>query len=213
MSARLRCFLLSLVIIVTIAPAAFGAPTIVNSNFGAVPIACPNGYAYQGAQLSCPYTGPTQNFNSAPGFGWTLGINDGLTGPGTSFQPPPFTGLPFTQAVFLQGPADYDFISQEVGGFLAGSYTLSFYLGSRYNSCCGYDGNQTVQALIDGNVIGTWALSSYTPFTLQTVSFTVSTDGTHTLEFRGINYGDHTAFLSYVSITQTGATPCAVCSR
>ena len=34
----------------------------------------------------------------------------------------------------------------------------------------------------------------------------MSTGGTHTLEFRGINYGDHTAFLSYVSITPTGAT-------
>ena len=87
---------------------------------------------------------------------------------------------------------------------MAGSYTLSFYLGSRFIDCCGYDGNQTVQALIDGNVIGTWALTSFTPFTLQTVSFTVSTGGTHTLEFRGINNGDHTAFLSYVSITQTG---------
>ena len=34
----------------------------------------------------------------------------------------------------------------------------------------------------------------------------MSTGGTHTLEFRGINYGDHTAFLSDVSITQTGTT-------
>ena len=96
-------------------------------------------------------------------------------------------------------------MSQAVGGFLAGSYTLSFYLGSRYSSGQ-YDGNQTVEALIDGNVIGTWALTSYTPFTLETAPFTVSTGGTHTLEFRGINYGDHTAFLSDVSITQTGTT-------
>ena len=89
---------------------------------------------------------------------------------------------------------------------MAGSYTLSFYLGSRYSSGQ-YDGNQTVEALIDGDVIGTWALTSYTPFTLETAPFTVSADGSHTLEFRGMNYGDHTAFLSDVSITQTGATP------
>ncbi len=37
----------------------------------------------------------------------------------------------------------------------------------------------------------------------ETASFTVSADGSHTLEFRGINPGDHTAFLSYVTITPT----------
>ena len=205
MSPRLRCCLLSTVILM-IAPAAVADPTIVNFDFGAVSIACSNGYAYQGAELSCPYTGPSQNFNSAPGFGWTFlqGQANGLTGPGTVFFPPSFTGLPFTQAVFLQGQNSS--VLQEVGGFSAGSYTLSFYLGSRFIDCCGYDGNQTVQALIDGNVIGTWALTSFTPFTLVTASFTVSTGGTHTLEFRGINYGDHTAFLSYVNITPTGQT-------
>ncbi len=78
------------------------------------------------------------------------------------------------------------FVSQEIGGFVAGSYTLSFYLGSRYSSGQ-YDGNQTVEALMDGNLIGTWALSSYTPFTLETAPFTVDTDGSHTLEFMGIN--------------------------
>lgn len=124
----------------------------------------------------------------------------GLTGPNTIFYPPPFTRLPFNQAVILQdaGP----FVWQSVGGFTAGKYTLSFYLGSRYSSL--YDGNQTVEALIDGNVIGTWALSSYTPFTLETATFTVSTNGSHELEFMGINHGDHTAFLSYVTITPVG---------
>ena len=95
--------------------------------------------------------------------------------------------------------------SQEIDGFLAGTYTLSFYLGSRYST--GDDGNQTVEALTDGNVFGTWALSSYTPFTLETAPFTIDTDGTHTLEFMGINEGDHTAFLSGVSITPGGTTP------
>ena len=166
MSARVRCFLLSTVILMMV-PAAFGDPTIVNFNFGAVPIACSNGYAYQGDVLACPYRRPSQNFNSAPGFGWTLlqGQANGLTGPGTVFFPPSFDGLPFTQAVFLQGQNSS--VSQAVGGFLAGRYTLSFYLGSRFIDCCGYDGNQTVEALIDGNVIGTWALTSYTPFTLE----------------------------------------------
>jgi hypothetical protein len=190
--------------ILMMVPTAFGDPTIVNSNFGAVPIVCDHGYAYQGIQ-GCEATGPQQDYNSTPGFGWTFlqGQANGLTGPGTVFEPPPFDGLPFTQAVFLQGQNSS--VSQQVGGFLAGRYTLSFYLGPRYQTGQ-YDGDQTVQASIDGNVIGTWALTSITPFTLVTASFTVTTGGTHTLEFRGINYGDHTAFLSYVNITPTGAT-------
>ncbi len=207
MSPSLRALLLSAMLMV--AASAFADPTIVNFNFGAVAIVCGQDYAYQMGQVTgCTsrWVWPLQNFNSTPGFGWTLsglpntGGGSGLTGPNTSFVPPPFDGLPFTQAVALEGPS---FVWQTIPGFTAGSYTLSFYLGSRYIDCCGYDGNQTVQALIDGNVIDTWALSSFTPFTLQTVTFTVSTDGSHTLEFRGINPGDHTAFLSYVTITPT----------
>lgn len=208
MSARLRCCLLSTVILM-MAPAAIADPTMVNFDFGAVPILCSNGYAYQGSELYCPYTGPTQNFNSAPGFGWTLGPSylgdgSGVTGPGTVFYPPSFTGLPFSQAVFLQGQDSS--VSQAISGFKAGTYALSFYLGSRFIACCGYDGNQTVAALIDGQVIGTWVLTSFTPFTLETVPFTVATGGTHTLEFRGMSYGDHTAFLSYVRITKPAVT-------
>ena len=162
-------------------------------------------FAYQSFGGDCNSTPPQQDFNSAPGFGWTLGQGgSGLTGPNGPFNPPPFTGLPFTQAAFLQGSDS--FVSQAVGGFTAGSYTLSFYLGSRYFDGVGSDGNQTVEALIDGNVFGTWALTSFTPFTLETASFTVSTDGSHTLEFMGINPGDHTAFLSDVSLAPT-ATP------
>ena len=202
MSARLRFFLLSTVVM--IAPAAFGAPTIVNFDFGAVPIMCGMDFAYQSFGGDCGSIPPQQQFNTTPGFGWTLGQGgSGLTGPNSPFNPPPFNGLPFTQAAFLQGANS--FVSQGVGGFTAGSYTLSFYLGSRYFDG-GTDGNQTVEALMDGNVFGTWALTSFTPFTLETASFMVSTDGSHTLEFMGINSGDHTAFLSDVSITPT-ATP------
>jgi hypothetical protein len=159
---------------------------------------------------------PAQNFDASPGFGWLLGSavaifgdipiqkGAGLTGPGTAFQPPPFDGMPFNQAVFLQSIGAFAW--QEVGGFTAGRYTLSFYLGSRYrDDCC--DGDQTVQVLIDGKVIGIWAMKSYTPFTLQTATFTVNTDGSHMLEFGGMNVGDHTAFLSYVTITPSHQEP------
>jgi hypothetical protein len=190
-------------------PAAFADPTIVNANFGAVPITCFGDYAYQGT--GCSYINPSQDFNSAPGFGWTLSATHdrdwygpGLTGPNTAFSPPSFDGLPFTQAVFLESGLGVSnpSVSQDISGFSPGSYILSFYLGSRYSNSPD-DGNQTVEALIDGNVIGTWALKSYTPFTLEFATFTVSTGGDHTLEFMGINNGgDHTAFLSGVNIAE-----------
>jgi len=57
-----------------------------------------------------------------------------------------------------------------------------------------------VAAIVDGQVIGTWALSSYTPFALQTASFQVGTGGSHVLKFVGTASGDHTAFVSGVGI-------------
>lgn len=207
MSTPIRAVLLSAILI--IAASAFAQINIVNFGFGAVPVLCGSGYAYEGAETACAYGYPTQNFDGSPSFGWTLGGvvarqlaptslegGAGLTGPNTIFFPPSFEGLPFNQAVFLQDVGG--FVWQEVGGFTAGTYTLSFYLGSRYD----YDGNQTVVALIDGTPIGTWALTTGTPFTLETVMFTVSTNGNHTLEFMGTRPGDHTAFLSYVTITR-----------
>jgi len=61
-----------------------------------------------------------------------------------------------------------------------------------------------VEAIVDGQVVGTWALTSNTPFTLRTVPFQVGTGGPHTLEFVGTVSGDETAFLSGVSI-ETGS--------
>lgn len=207
MSTPLRALLLSLILVFAVC--AFAQINIANFDFGAVPIQCSNGYAYAGAQTACAYGYPTQDFNQSPGFGWIMGGvasrqlaltslegGAGITGPGTIFYPPPFNGLPFNQAVFLQDIGG--FVWQKLGGFTAGTYTLSFYLGSRYLP---FDGDQTVVALIDGIPIGSWALTTGTPFTLQTVTFTVSTSGSHTLEFMGTRPGDHTAFLSYVTIT------------
>ena len=214
MSRSLKAFFLCAIL--TSATTVFAQINIVNFDFGAVPIACSWGYAYQGAETACgAYGYPTQNFDQSPGFGWIMGGvasrhlaptslegGAGLTGPNTIFYPPSFDGMPFHQAVLLQDVGS--FVWQRLAGFNAGTYTLSFYLGSRYIDCCGYDGNQTVVALIDGTPIGSWALSSYTPFTLKTVTFTVSTGGNHTLSFMGTKPGDHTAFLSYVTISQTG---------
>ncbi len=174
---------------------------ITNADFSAIPIVCPLGYSYQSFGGDCNSNPPQQDFNHTPGFGWTflLVSGNGLTAPNSPFNPPDFTGLPFTQAAFLQNEGSD--VYQDIDGFSAGvNYMLSFYVGSRYDN--GNDGNQTVQALIDGNVIGTWALVSFTPFELENVPFSVATDGVHRLEFRGIVPGDHTAFVSGVSIDE-----------
>lgn len=179
--------------------------TIVNPNFSAVSVQCSNGYAYQ-SFMGGNCAGPLftqQDFNSGLGIGWTFTYlpagagGTGVTGPNTAFYPPPFTGLPFSRAAFLQGSNAT--LSQTIAGFVPrGLYTLSFYLGSRYSSS--FDGNQTVQVTIDSQVIGSWNLVSFTPFTLQTVAFSVAHGGSHTLKFAGAVSGDHTAFFSGLSI-------------
>jgi hypothetical protein len=102
--------------------------------------------------------------------------------------------LPFSQALILQSLGSFAW--QAVPGFTAGTYTLSFYLGGR----CGYN-TQRISALIDGNVIGTWTAPIGMPFTLETATFTVTSSGTHAVEFIGLNPPDSTAFVSYVTIT------------
>jgi hypothetical protein len=205
MSVASRAFFMLAILLV--AASAFGQINIVNFDFGAVPVSCSGGYAYQGPVQSCQYVyGPTQNFNATPGFGWILGslialsgppnINTGagITTPSGGFCPPSFTGLPFTQALVLQSLGSFAW--QAVPGFTAGTYTLSFYLGGR----CGYN-PQRISALIDGNVIGTWNAPLGMPFTLETATFTVTSGGTHSVEFMGLNPPDSTAFVSYVVIT------------
>ena len=75
---------------------------------------------------------------------------------------------------------------------------LKLYLGGR----CGYS-TQRLEAIVDGNVIGTWTVPPGMPFTLETATFTVTTGSSHVLEFMGLNPSDTTAFLSYVVITPT----------
>ena len=201
---RLMTGLLLATVTLLYSPVFASSLSIVNPDFSVPAIPCGLDYAYQGAGTCSSTTGggnpfPQQNFNGVSGFGWTFAVGgDGLTGPGTPFNPPSFTSLPFTQAAFLQGnSAD---ISQGIAGFsVGGAYVLNFYLGSRFNSVT--DGNQTVEALLNGNVVGTWALTSSTPFTLESAAFTGIANGSETLEFKGLASGDHTAFLSHVSIS------------
>ena len=212
MPRSLRLLLILLTVIMA-ASAAFGQPNIINFDFGAVKVGCDGwNFTYQGAVLTCNYP-VTQNFNASPGFGWTLGWvvalsgsprfgGAGISGPNSAINPPSFDGLPFSQAAILQ--SNGSFVWQAVPGFKAGSYKLNFYVGGRQVN---YNGAQKLAALIDGYVIGTWDVAVGMPFTLETATFTVGTDGTHTVEFLGMNPYDTTAFVSYVTVTPVGSNP------
>lgn len=158
--------------VLTLSAVSADSLTVVNANFGNVAVECNPGYAYESTMGgNCESPGPQQAFNNGFGMGWNIAPDEGagLTNPSTNFEPPPFTGLPFSVAAFLQGSTPG--LGQTITGFVPGGlYTLGFYLGSRY-TYGGYNGNQTVEAVIDGQVVGTWALTSNTPFALQTVPF------------------------------------------
>jgi hypothetical protein len=186
--------LLQFIVLPLISGAVWASPIgVTNADFGVPSILCSGGYAYQATGGDCfgPLV-PQQDFNGTPGIGWTF-AGSGLTGSGTAFNPPDFSGYTFNQAAFLQGAGSS--VSQSITG-PAGEWTLSFYLGSRYNNTT--DGNQTVDVNVDGLVVGTFALSTGTPFTLEALSF-AATSGPHELEFLGTASGDHTAFVSGVS--------------
>lgn len=108
--------------------------TVVNPNFANVAVQCSLGYAYQSYMgANCEGPGNAAGFNSSIGVGWTFAPNptgsdgDGVTDPNTIFDPPPFTGLPFSRAVFLQGATGV--LGQAITGFVPGGlYTLTFYL-------------------------------------------------------------------------------------
>lgn len=85
-------------------------PGVFHPNLANVAIQCSPGFAYE-SYMGGNCGGPgnaQQNFNAALDMGWTIapvpsGDGAGLTNPGTIFEPPPLTGLPFSEAVFLQG--------------------------------------------------------------------------------------------------------------
>ena len=137
--------------------------------------------------------------------GWTFTSNAGLgsQGIGGPFNIP--TTPDGTQAAFLQGNGAT--VSQSVAGFDSSMlYTLNVWVGTRYGSgCC--TGDAGVSFFIDGVQIGTTGiLTSFTPFNLYTIPFTVATSGPHTLALTNVSLpGDNTSFVDDVSIAATAS--------
>jgi hypothetical protein len=146
---------------------------------------------------------PGNGFEYSPtGSPWAFSSGAGVSGNGTAFTSGNPAAPQGSQVVFLQQQGS---ISQAVT-FAAGSYTLSLSAAQRGNG----GGAQTLQVLVDGNVVSTFNNLAGTGYsTLTTASFTV-TAGSHVVSIQGTNGsgGDNTAFVDQIAITQvtTGLT-------
>ena len=146
---------------------------------------------------------PASGFQYDPtGSPWAFAGSAGVSGNGSPFTSGNPAAPQGSQVVFLQQQAS---ISQAVT-FAAGTYSLTFSAAQRGND----GGAQTMQVLVDGNVISTFNNVTGSGYTsLTTAGFTV-TAGSHVVTIQGtnVNGGDNTAFIDQVAITQvtTGLT-------
>jgi len=120
----------------TLSVASADSLIVVNPNFSAVAVQCSSGWAYESYMGgNCESYGPQQDFNAEVGIGWTFAMGtyesygSGITNADTSFNPPPFSGLPFSQAAIVQGSeAVRALVAQKISGFVAGQlYKLTFF--------------------------------------------------------------------------------------
>ncbi|WP_435019345.1 DUF642 domain-containing protein [Tundrisphaera sp. TA3] len=116
----------------------------------------------------------------------------------------PFTGLTPApagkQVAFLQ---DRGTISQAVGAWPAGNYTISFSAAKR-----SYGGNQDFRVLVDGVEVGRFRPDSTSYKAYSTASFAVA-GGLHTITFEGLNtLGiDASSLIDSVSVDAAAGTP------
>jgi hypothetical protein len=133
---------------------------------------------------------------------WAFTGGTGLSSNGSGFTGGNPAAPQGGQVVFLQGVGG---ISQAVT-FAAGTYTISFSAAQRGNG----GGAQTLQVLVDGNIVGTFNNLAGTGYSTLTTGGFVVTAGSHVVTIQGTdaNGGDNTAFVDQVAITQvtTGGT-------
>ena len=100
------------------------------------------------------------------------------------------------QVAFIQETGSF---SQDVSGWAAGTYVLTFDAVQRENFQAH---QQNFSVSIDGNVVGTFTPTGTTYQSYSTAAFTVSR-GTLTITFQGLDSadGDNTALLDAVNIS------------
>jgi hypothetical protein len=131
------------------------------------------------------------------GSSWTFSGTAGVSGNGSGFTAGNPDAPDGTQVGFLQ---EYGSFSQQVAGWNAGTYTISFDAAQRANWQAS---RQDFEVLVDGNVVGTFIPSGINYATYTTQPFTVSA-GTHTITFQGLDSagGDNTVFVDKVMVNQ-----------
>jgi hypothetical protein len=145
-----------------------------------------------------PSAGPPGQWGSwvygPTGSAWSFAGGAGLTANGSGFTSGNPAAPEGSQVAFLQANGQ---VSQSADGWSAGRYVLQFRAAQRANM----PGNdQQVQALVDGQVVGTIHPSGTSYAVYATVPFTL-TAGAHTFALRGLNTsGDHTAFVDDVQV-------------
>ena len=144
-------------------------------------------YAYPNATLdSWTYTLGGGILNASAGSAWYIG-----SGP---------SGFDGDQYAFLQGTGSTISQSFTSGD---GAYELTF-LDAGRSAFGSYNGDQTFQVWIDGNLVGTFSTVSNSNFALQTINNIDLTAGSHTLMFLTLNPlgGDETAFVDDINLNE-----------
>jgi hypothetical protein len=125
---------------------------------------------------------------------WSFSGNAGVASNGSPFTSGNPNAPQGSQVLFLQGISG---VSQ-IATFPAGTFTLSLSAAARGNA----GGNQAIQVLVDGGIVGTFAVKGASYSMLTTNSFTL-TAGNHIIAIQGTNSsGDNTAFVDQVTVNQ-----------
>jgi hypothetical protein len=144
----------------------------------------------------------TNSFAYAPsGSPWTFSGGAGLATNGSGFTSGNSLAPQGNQVLFVQQVSN---ASQSIT-LPTGSFTISFFAAQRGN----LSSRQTLQVLVDGNVVGTFNSLTNTAYLAQTTGSFNVTAGTHLITFQGtnLNGGDNTLFLDQASITQGSVGP------
>lgn len=153
---------------------------------------------------SLPSTPPGWSFTGTAGIAATGSTNFGVSLADNKNQNGGATNT-YGQAGFLQdGYGDPNTISQPIGGFGAGTASVTFSLEVRGGN------NASVDVKLDGVDLGTYTPASSSSFNTVTTPTTVVTAGSHTLTFTGVNNvggGDNTDFIDDVSINNVVPEP------
>lgn len=175
------------------APNADNAPLLIPVTVSSLPVIANAGF-------ETPSVGSGYQYNPT-GAGWTFsgvpGNGSGVTGNGSGFTGGNPVAPDGTQVAFLQGTGT---ISQDVTNFVANTtYQISFAAARRGNG----GGNEDFQIFLDSTSLGTFKSAGTSYTTMATAAFSLTTAGTHTLKFVGLDTagGDNTAFIDAIRIT------------